>query len=136
MLEPAIDVSWGGYTVTLTAIFGLSKMVQSSDNWDYFINLSASDFPLLPQVLLTITSNKRICPFSFAWRKLATPLVSISILHYLTMSSCFCRPIFTAMIVRIVITVTCHDARAGRVDRGTRTVRQRRPELRGRSTPQ
>ncbi|CAN0460592.1 unnamed protein product, partial [Ascophyllum nodosum] len=53
MLEPAVDVSWGGYTVTLTAIFGLSKMVQSSDNWDYFINLSASDFPLLPQTELT-----------------------------------------------------------------------------------
>ncbi|CAN0471159.1 unnamed protein product [Ascophyllum nodosum] len=52
MLEPAVDVSWGGYTLTLTAIFGLSKMVQSSDDWDYFINLSASDFPLLPQAEL------------------------------------------------------------------------------------
>ena len=87
MLEPAVDVSWGGYTVTLTAIFGLSKMVQSSDNWDYFINLSASDFPLLPQVLLT--SNKRIGPFSFAWKKLTTPVVFISMLHYLIPGNVF-----------------------------------------------
>lgn len=47
---PALDVSWGGYTITLTAIFGICTMVQWSDDWDFFINLSASDFPLLPQV--------------------------------------------------------------------------------------
>lgn len=50
MLVPSLDVSWGGYTVTLTAIFGICTMVQWSNEWDYFINLSASDFPLLPQV--------------------------------------------------------------------------------------
>ena len=50
MLVPALDVSWGGYTITLTAIFGICSMVQWSDEWDFFINLSASDFPLLPQV--------------------------------------------------------------------------------------
>lgn len=50
MLEPALDVSWGGYTITLTAIFGICNMVQWSDEWDFFVNLSASDFPLLPQV--------------------------------------------------------------------------------------
>lgn len=50
MLTPALDVSWGGYTVTLTAIFGICTMVQWSDEWDFFVNLSASDFPLLPQV--------------------------------------------------------------------------------------
>lgn len=50
MLLPALDVSWGGYTITLTAIFGICTMVQWSNEWDFFINLSASDFPLLPQV--------------------------------------------------------------------------------------
>lgn len=50
MLMPALDVSWGGYTITLTAIFGICTMVQWSDEWDFFVNLSASDFPLLPQV--------------------------------------------------------------------------------------
>lgn len=50
MLVPSLDVSWGGYTITLTAIFGICTMVQWSDEWDFFINLSASDFPLLPQV--------------------------------------------------------------------------------------
>eukprot|EP00903_Cladosiphon_okamuranus_P019304 g17744.t1 len=53
MLVPALDVSWGGYTITLTAIFGICSMVQWSDEWDFFINLSASDFPLLPQSELT-----------------------------------------------------------------------------------
>ncbi|CAM9435366.1 unnamed protein product [Choristocarpus tenellus] len=47
MLEPSLDVSWGGFSITLTAIFGLSTLVQWSTEWDYFINLSASDFPLL-----------------------------------------------------------------------------------------
>ncbi|CAM9411024.1 unnamed protein product, partial [Hapterophycus canaliculatus] len=53
MLVPSLDVSWGGYTITLTAIFGICTMVQWNNEWDYFINLSASDFPLLPQSELT-----------------------------------------------------------------------------------
>ncbi|CAM9652109.1 unnamed protein product [Ectocarpus sp. 6 AP-2014] len=47
MLEPAQSVSWGGYSITLTALFGLSTLVEWSRDWDYFINLSATDFPLL-----------------------------------------------------------------------------------------
>lgn len=47
---PSLDVSWGGYTITLTAIFAICSLVQWSEDWDYFVNLSASDFPLLPQV--------------------------------------------------------------------------------------
>ncbi|CAM9136431.1 unnamed protein product [Choristocarpus tenellus] len=49
MLTPSLDVSWGGYSITLTALFGLCTMVQWTSQWDYFINLSASDFPLLSQ---------------------------------------------------------------------------------------
>lgn len=60
MLVPALDVSWGGYTITLTAIFGVCTMVQWSDEWDFFVNLSASDFPLLPQVRFCSATVPRI----------------------------------------------------------------------------
>lgn len=60
MLAPALDVSWGGYTITLTAIFGICTMVQWSDQWDFFINLSASDFPLLPQVKTNDSCKSRV----------------------------------------------------------------------------
>ncbi|CAM9333771.1 unnamed protein product [Phaeothamnion confervicola] len=49
LLEPALTVSWGGFSITLAAIFGLASAVQWFPEWDYFINLSASDFPLLTQ---------------------------------------------------------------------------------------
>lgn len=39
MLEPAQSVSWGGFSITLTALFGLSTLVQWSRDWDYFVNL-------------------------------------------------------------------------------------------------
>lgn len=39
MLEPAQSVSWGGFSITLTALFGLSTLVEWSTEWDYFINL-------------------------------------------------------------------------------------------------
>lgn len=39
MLEPALSVSWGGFSITLTALFGLSTLVEWSRDWDYFINL-------------------------------------------------------------------------------------------------
>ncbi|CAM9304583.1 unnamed protein product [Ascophyllum nodosum] len=50
MLEPAQSVSWGGFSITLTALFGISTLVEWSKDWDYFINLSASDFPLMTAV--------------------------------------------------------------------------------------
>lgn len=39
MLEPAQSVSWGGFSITLTALFGLSTLVEWSQEWDFFINL-------------------------------------------------------------------------------------------------
>ena len=39
MLEPAQSVSWGGFSITLTALFGISTLVEWSKDWDYFINL-------------------------------------------------------------------------------------------------
>lgn len=39
MLEPALSVSWGGFSLTLTALYGLSVLVEWSEDWDYFINI-------------------------------------------------------------------------------------------------
>lgn len=39
MLEPPLSVSWGGFSITLTALYGLSHLVEWSQEWDYFINL-------------------------------------------------------------------------------------------------
>lgn len=44
MLEPATSVSWGGFSITLTALFGLSTLVEWSREWDYFINLRYFSF--------------------------------------------------------------------------------------------
>lgn len=66
MLEPAQSVSWGGYSITLTALFGLSTLVEWSRDWDYFINLrypmslwpsllSLPVLPLLPFLLSAVS---------------------------------------------------------------------------------
>lgn len=39
MLEPPLSVSWGGFTITLTALYGISALVEWSRDWDYFINI-------------------------------------------------------------------------------------------------
>lgn len=56
MLEPAQSVSWGGYSITLTALFGLSTLVEWSRDWDYFINLRypISLWPSLLSLLLLL----------------------------------------------------------------------------------
>ncbi|CAN0453284.1 unnamed protein product [Ectocarpus sp. 12 AP-2014] len=56
MLEPAQSVSWGGYSITLTALFGLSTLVEWSRDWDYFINLRypKSLWPTLSPLLVLL----------------------------------------------------------------------------------
>lgn len=39
-----------GFTMTLNAVYGLTQALHWTTKWDYFINLSASDLPLLPTV--------------------------------------------------------------------------------------
>lgn len=39
MLDHPLSVSWGGFSITLTALYGLSTLVEWSRDWDYFINL-------------------------------------------------------------------------------------------------
>lgn len=39
-----------GFTMTLNAVYGLTQALHWNTKWDYFINLSASDMPLLRTV--------------------------------------------------------------------------------------
>ena len=39
-----------GFTLTLNAVYGLTHALHWNTKWDYFVNLSASDLPLLPPV--------------------------------------------------------------------------------------
>ena len=50
LLEPAIIVSWGGFSITLTCLYAIAASLQWDKSWDYFINLSTSDFPVMTQV--------------------------------------------------------------------------------------
>lgn len=50
LLEPAGIVSWGGFSLTLACMYGMAAAIQWDDDWDYFINLSTADFPVLTQV--------------------------------------------------------------------------------------
>eukprot|EP00752_Nemacystus_decipiens_P018205 g16334.t1 len=49
MLEPAGIISWGGFSITLACLYGIAAALLWDDKWDYFINLSASDFPVMTQ---------------------------------------------------------------------------------------
>jgi Core-2/I-Branching enzyme len=46
MMRHPIAVSWGGFSLLLTAIHGLTSALTMSD-WDYWINLSTADMPLV-----------------------------------------------------------------------------------------
>ncbi|CAN0351213.1 unnamed protein product, partial [Ectocarpus sp. 12 AP-2014] len=47
LVDPAMPITWGGFTMTLNAVYGLTQALHWNTKWDYFINLSASDLPLL-----------------------------------------------------------------------------------------
>ncbi|CAM9260344.1 unnamed protein product [Choristocarpus tenellus] len=49
MLEPTMTVTWGGFSLTLACLYGIAAALQWSNDWDYFINLSSSDFPVMTQ---------------------------------------------------------------------------------------
>ncbi|CAN0488199.1 unnamed protein product [Ectocarpus sp. 12 AP-2014] len=50
LLEPAGIVSWGGFSITLACLYGIAAALLWDEGWDYFINLSTSDFPVVTQV--------------------------------------------------------------------------------------
>lgn len=50
LLEPAGIVSWGGFSLTLVCTFGMAVALQWDNGWDYFINISSADHPVLTQV--------------------------------------------------------------------------------------
>ncbi|CAM9160175.1 unnamed protein product [Scytosiphon promiscuus] len=47
LVDPATPITWGGFTMTLNAVHGITQALHWNTKWDYFINLSASDLPLL-----------------------------------------------------------------------------------------
>ncbi|CAN0074199.1 unnamed protein product [Ectocarpus sp. 6 AP-2014] len=49
LLEPAGIVSWGGFSITLACLYGIAAALLWDEGWDYFINLSTSDFPVVTQ---------------------------------------------------------------------------------------
>jgi Core-2/I-Branching enzyme len=46
LMRHPIAVSWGGFSLLLTAVHGLTTALAMSD-WDYWINLSTADMPLV-----------------------------------------------------------------------------------------
>ncbi|CAM9816912.1 unnamed protein product [Phaeothamnion confervicola] len=48
LLEPRIRVAWGGFSLVLAALHGLGRSLRWQ-GWDFWINLSASDMPLMTQ---------------------------------------------------------------------------------------
>lgn len=71
MLEPAGIVSWGGFSITLACLYGIAAALLWDDGWDYFINLSTSDFPVMTQVCMRTTSTicaNRVFEFGYSYR--------------------------------------------------------------------
>ena len=50
LLLPLVLRARAGFTMTLNAVYGLTQALHWTTKWDYFINLSASDLPLLRTV--------------------------------------------------------------------------------------
>jgi hypothetical protein len=46
-VEPIFDVSWGG-TSMLNAELAMAEALLEMGDWDYWINLSSTDYPLKP----------------------------------------------------------------------------------------
>jgi hypothetical protein len=46
-VEPIFDVSWGG-TSMLNAELAMAEALLEMGEWDYWINLSSTDYPLKP----------------------------------------------------------------------------------------
>ncbi|CAN0365708.1 unnamed protein product, partial [Phaeothamnion confervicola] len=47
--DPPTMVSWGAFSVVLAALHALGLAVRAAHPWDYWINLSGSDMPLMTQ---------------------------------------------------------------------------------------
>ena len=49
-LLPSENALWGGYSLVDAELRGIAALLELDANWDFFINLSAQDFPLHSQV--------------------------------------------------------------------------------------
>jgi hypothetical protein len=48
LLEPR-DALWGGYSLVEAELRGMARLLEMSENWTHYINLSGQDFPLKSQ---------------------------------------------------------------------------------------
>lgn len=46
---PSRPALWGGYSLVEAELRGMKRLLEMSEDWDYFINLSGQDFPLKSQ---------------------------------------------------------------------------------------
>lgn len=54
-LIESMDANWGGYSLVDAELRGMKMLLEKSDSWEFFINLSGQDFPL--------QSQENICQF-------------------------------------------------------------------------
>lgn len=54
------NIVWGGYSMVQVELNGIKKLLEISDEWDFFINLSGQDYPLKSQKEITnyLSENK------------------------------------------------------------------------------
>lgn len=67
LLDNPVQVSWGRASMLLTALHGLSTALLAPEPWDFWINLSPADMPLLPpeEMQLVLGTLSRRAPTSF-----------------------------------------------------------------------
>ncbi|KAG5187686.1 core-2/I-branching enzyme-domain-containing protein [Tribonema minus] len=49
MVGNPVSVAWGGLSLLLTSVYLMAVAVDSGERWDYWVNVSPSDMPMLPQ---------------------------------------------------------------------------------------
>ncbi|MDP2090193.1 MAG: beta-1,6-N-acetylglucosaminyltransferase [Candidatus Gracilibacteria bacterium] len=54
------NIVWGGYSMVQVELNGIKKLLEISDKWDYFINLSGQDYPLKSQKEITNYLSKNL----------------------------------------------------------------------------
>eukprot|EP00611_Tribonema_gayanum_P013757 TRINITY_DN24977_c0_g1_i1.p1 TRINITY_DN24977_c0_g1~~TRINITY_DN24977_c0_g1_i1.p1 ORF type:complete len:372 (-),score=31.25 TRINITY_DN24977_c0_g1_i1:34-1149(-) len=67
LVDNPVQVSWGRFSMLLTALHGLSSAIGWSSQWDFWINLSPADMPLLTadEMRLVLGALSRDRPVSF-----------------------------------------------------------------------
>jgi hypothetical protein len=69
------NVVWGGYSMVQAELNGISSLLSTYADWDFFINLSGQDFPLRSQAYIQnfLTENKDCNFIKTANQKMVRP---------------------------------------------------------------